>query len=259
MTDHDLGDGSTSLEEALTDSVAMEVVAHDGQADCPKQAAGPKAAGGARSAGFSGTDQAYYNLYMASCSANSDCANACVAAGGTTESCTAASLCPPMVDGPSDCLPPPYWTNVSGALSQTTMANLGAELILVSVSYYDPILVNAFHLSIPDGAIILGIQFTVSREADDGFAVDGAVRVLKNGAPVGVDHSRTDSWPRTLTEATYGSETDTWGATWTPSDVRADGFGISVDPKYTGPSNGNDRAHLSSIKALVYYIESTCD
>jgi hypothetical protein len=115
---------------------------------------------------------------------------------------------------------------------------------------------TGFNVSIPDDATILGIRFMVRRNADDGSAVDDVVRVLKEGAAVGLDRSQTQAWPRLLSYAEYGGPTDNWGVAWQPEEIRAAEYGISVAPRYTGPSAGNDRAHIDSVRATVFYTAS---
>jgi hypothetical protein len=220
---------------------------------CPIQTIGPAPAGAARSAGYSGTDAQYYGLYDVACQSAGDCALACVQAGGTTASCAEASDCPSQgVDGAKSCVPPTYWLSAKAALRESGSTMDSAMLILVTLDYHDAIELTKFGVSIPDDATITGIQFKVRRNADTMLAVDEAVRILKNGAPVGVDHRQTGRWPATLDYATYGDAYDTWGVSWTPADIRSTDFGISIAPRYTDMA-GNDRAHIDSARVTVFY------
>jgi hypothetical protein len=156
-------------------------------------------------------------------------------------------------DGGLGCLPPTYWMTVEGALSESGTTTNAAQLILVDIPYDDPLLLTNFGVSIPDHAAITGIQFKVRRATLDGNAVDGAVQILRSGSPIGTNHAQSSAWPAALTYAEYGGAYDTWGATLAVADVRSAGFGISIAPKYTGPSAGNERAYVDSVRATVFY------
>ncbi len=208
----------------------------------------------ARSLGFTGTTDAYYALYDAACQSVGDCVAPCVAAGGTMTSCATGSACVASVEaGAMECLPPTYWSNVDEAFTASDSTVSAAELVLVSINYYDALIVTNFGISIPTGATVTGIQFDVHRNADDGFAVDDSIEIVKGGVAVGDEHATSQPWSQDLEDVTYGGPQDTWGVPWGAADLRSSGFGISVAPKYTGPSAGNDRAHIDSVRARVFY------
>jgi hypothetical protein len=133
-----------------------------------------------------------------------------------------------------------------------------AQLVVVDSPYDDSLLLEDFQLSIPDGAMISGIQFDVRHATESGNALDDTVKILRNGAPVGVNHELPQSWPKSLTYTTYGNASDSWGVQWTASDLRSTGFGLSISPRYTGPSAGNDHAYIDSIRATIFY-STDCD
>ncbi len=243
------GDDSSSVGQDANTAPSLD--GSRDSSDCAGVATGH--AGTAQSAGFSGSDSAYAALYAVTCANAQTCADACVSAGGTNSSCSDGSSCLPDGDGPDTCLPPTYWTNTAGATSQSLLTTSAAELILVTDGYEDSLVVTGFGLTVPDDAVIKGIEFQVRREADDGFAVDDVVEVLQGGAVMGLNEAQVGMWPTSLIYSTYGGPTDTWGASWSPADVRASGFGIVITPRYTGPANGNDRAHIDSVAATVSY------
>jgi len=127
----------------------------------------------------------------------------------------------------------------------------------VDTTYYDSLQLTSFGLTVPAGAAVVGIQFDVLLNSDAGLGVDESVKALRNGAPVGADHSTSTPWPTSITYVTYGGPTDTWGTTWLATDVENGGFGISVAPRYTGTA-GNDRAHIAAARATIFYATS-CD
>jgi hypothetical protein len=259
-----------AIEDAATDAMqeALDGEADDPQADsvpsdgdvfgCSVQSTGPIPAGAARSAGFSGTDVDYAGLYSVPCMVVGDCASACLAAGGTPNSCAGGSLCVAgQADGGSTCIPPSYWLNASGALSASGSTANAAELVLIDTSYRDALILDQFNVNIPDGSLVVGIQFDVRRNADDAEATDDSIQIVRNGVPVGPNHAKAGIWPHVLTYQTYGGQTDTWGVAWGAADIRDASFGLSTSAKFTAAS-GNDRAHIDSVTATVFYTPR-CD
>ena len=136
----------------------------------------------AHSAGYQGTLAAYSELYNVLCTSIDPCVSSCVAAGGTTASCTAGSECVQGSDR-TYCLPPTYWRYEDRA---TAADGDTAEQTLVRIAYQDPLLLRDFGIELPAGATIRGIAFDVLRGSDsEGVAVDHAVRVLRDGQPDG--------------------------------------------------------------------------
>ena len=262
--------GSEPSDDAATVGVASDssdagapAPPPDGSAvsDCPIVQTPWVPARAARSAGYAGSDTAYYALYGPACASASDCVPACVAAGGTTTSCTSGSQCLAGAggDGGAGCVPPPVWLTVRGALSESGMTTNAAQVALVSVAYEDSLWISDFEPSIPDDAVVTGIEFRVRRATLSGNAVDDAVQVLRDGEPAGSNLARSDAWPTALDVATYGGAYETWGLTWTAADVRALRFGVSIAPKYTGPVDGNERAYIDSVRLAVFYAEPCSD
>lgn len=230
-----------------------------GAVSCSVSLAGPNGPHAARSAGYAGNLTDYSNLYNTACTTLQDCANACVAVGGTQDSCTMGSECVDgaVAGGSKHCLPPTYWRYEDRALSESADWTDAAEQTVVVIAYQDPLLVSDFRLSVPAGATIRGIQFDVRRSADALQAVDYSVRALRGGAAVGTDHKKTEPWSADLAYVTFGGPTDLWGTTWAPSDVQAAGFGISIADKYTATA-GNARAYVDYVKATVYFVPAGC-
>lgn len=248
-------DASTAEDATEEGAFGIEASSDAEVLTCPIQQTTYQPASTAQSAGFSGTMTAYDALYGGPCAIASDCAPGCVAAGGTMTSCASSSECltGEAVDGGLGCLPPTYWFDVSEAESQSNTTTDAAVLILVDQSYDDALVLTGFGVSIPSDATITGIQFQVQRNADDSFAVDDSVRIMKNGVLVGTDHALGGAWPSALTDQTYGGAYDAWGVSWAPEDVESGGFGLSIAPQYNGPSAGNDRAHIDSVLVRVFY------
>lgn len=251
-------EGGSDRQEAGAPPVPLDGGA---VADCPIVQTPWIPARAARSAGYSGSDTAYYALYGAACGSAGDCVPACVAAGGTTTSCTSGSQClgGAAADGGAGCVPPPVWLTVGGALSESNMTSDAAQVALVSVPYDDALWVRDFEPAIPDDAVVTGIEFQIRKATLSGNAVDDAVQVLRDGEPAGSNLARSGAWPTALDVATYGGAYETWGLAWTAAGLRAPGFGVSIAPKYTGPVDGNERAYIDSVRLAVFYTEPCSD
>jgi hypothetical protein len=224
---------------------------------CPVQTVTSRA-GLAQSTGFTGTEDAYFTLFSVLCAVASDCVPSCVAAGGTTDSCSTGSQCvsePTLDSGTlSECLPPTYWLDPDGALGPPDASVSPADDDQAfDNGYNDTLQLTQFNVSVPGDAIIQGIEFQVDRKADDDMAADESVRILQSGVAVGNDEKKTGTWPMTYTETPYGGANDTWGASWSPADVESSSFGIAVTPRYLGGTNGNDHVDINSAEVTVYY------
>jgi|GEM_PF-2506144 hypothetical protein len=85
-----------------------------------------------------------------------------------------------------------------------------------------------FGFAIPAGATIVGIEVKFERFAlitNNAGLDDLAVRLLKAGVLTGTAKSGVP-WSSTKSIDTYGSSSDLWGATLTPSDVNNANFGV---------------------------------
>lgn len=116
---------------------------------------------------------------------------------------------------------------------------------------------TGFGFSIPTGAIIIG--FTVDVE---GYASGSGVSVnqvqlrragnrvgnAENGSNLPNNNSGTEAYQ------SLGDNTNLWGTTWTPAQVNASTFGVSVVLRNT---NGSDRTgYIDHVRVTVHYIEN---
>jgi hypothetical protein len=100
--------------------------------------------------------------------------------------------------------------------------------------------ITGLGLGVPAGATIKGVQVTVFKGANRSNAVaDTTVQLLKAGSAAGSNKALAGFWPQILfsqytiptsggVRTTYGSNTDLWGTTLTPSDVNNSGFGVQI-------------------------------
>ena len=215
----------------------------------------------AQSAGYGGSDAAYYALFGVRCAAPSDCTPSCTNAGGSASSCSLGSLClsGEQADGGLGCLPPAYWLDPGGATSLAGMNQSAArDTQAPDNGYSDPLVLTGFGLTIPADATIQGISFDVSRSADDDNAEDASIRAVLGGTPVGTEHASSTPWPMTFAVATYGGPNDMWGVAFVAADLDASTFGVSIAPRQRMVTGGADNVYVDSVRVTVFYLPK-CD
>ena len=96
-----------------------------------------------------------------------------------------------------------------------------------------------YGFAIPANATINGIVVTIGRfenTTGSGNDVrDNVVRLIKGGAVTGDNKADTvTEWPTgTSSFATYGTNSDLWGTTWTPAEINASDFGVALSANST--------------------------
>jgi len=206
----------------------------------------------AQSAGFSGTQAEYNDLYDLACTENQECKTACMERGGTDEMC-ADTLC--AMSAPNYCLPTPIWTSLNTLAAEGMMpATDAAQIVLWSYPYHDTLLLDQFALEVPVGAQVLGITLTLRRAGgNEDEAVDVGVRLIKGGTIGGADRSSPTPWSAPdFADVDYGGEADTWGQAWTAEDLNAADFGVAFTAGYA-QSAGSGRAYLDIVYVSVTY------
>jgi hypothetical protein len=143
-------------------------------------------------------------------------------------------------------------------LSSSDATSNAAQVVLVTGTYADPLLLTDFSASVPIDALVTGIELQVEHASLSTDASDDLIELLQNGQPIGTNHATTVPWPMSPTTETYGGAYDTWGTSWNASDVRSPGFGVSIAAKYVGPPTGNERAYITSAVLIIYYT-TPCD
>lgn len=108
-----------------------------------------------------------------------------------------------------------------------------------------------FGFAIPVGAEIMGIVVEVERKASGAsVARDNRVRIVKGGAIGTTDKASASAWPTSDAYASYGSDSDLWGETWTRDDINASNFGVAI----SALALGSGTASIDHIRITVYYL-----
>ncbi len=140
----------------------------------------------------------------------------------------------------------------NSAATTTVTATGSGTTMLDSQTLY----VSGYNFTIPADAVISGISVRVARHQSGGLANawDSSVRLVKAGAPIGVNLGSNANWPATKTYKVYGSENDRWGTTWTPADVNNSQFGVALSVTQYAQLFTSGTAHVDAIDISIKYL-----
>lgn len=148
------------------------------------------------------------------------------------------------------------WTNPGNAtVSDDSYATNASTIFTQYLKATD------YGFSIPTDATIDGIEMHVELHAD--FNVGGvsgrrwdekSVRLVVGGIVVGTDYATLVTFPITTSDTTitYGTPTELWGLTISPSDINASNFG-AVFAAEENRGDGDNTLYVDSIGLTVYY------
>jgi hypothetical protein len=130
------------------------------------------------------------------------------------------------------------WTNPTNAYSSNN--------VYATATYSQEQTYKTFSLSLPSGTAINGIIVNVEAKA----AIIGQTIRVKLSYDNGTSWTSTESKPFALSDATqvYGGSTDTWGRTWTDTELNNTNFQVHLEPPSIGSSLSVD-----NITVQVYY------
>jgi len=182
-----------------------------------------------------------------------------------TGTCTSLSASPNVVSQEVTSEYDASWLDVIDARtpdSQAASVNLDSY-----TSYSANLYARDFKLAIPTSAQIKGVALEIKRKTAGTKVGDLVVYLATLGAPgsgpkhsavltqYGDDRSKQGYWPTgSYTTATYGSETDLWGAgtKLDAATMNASSFGVH----FAVANDGSDAtAYVDSIKLTVHYCE----
>ena len=115
-----------------------------------------------------------------------------------------------------------------------------------------------FGFSIPAGSTINGIEVHIERYGTD--ITDISINLLNGDGAGGESQDRSTgaSWSSTDTVDSFGGSTDTWGETWSVSDVNSSNFGVRIQCQDNSggfpPTVGS--AQIDHVEITVHYTAS---
>lgn len=152
------------------------------------------------------------------------------------------------------------WVNPGNILSSDNVYSTIATMTPVPPDFTDYLNATSFGFAIPSGATIDGIIARIERSVIIVGAfnvVDQTVQLLKAGVRTGTNKAdTTTNWPTVDTNKDYGTSTDLWGTTWTPAEINATNFGLSL--RCTNPAGADDDGTLQvdAVSIDVYYTDA---
>jgi hypothetical protein len=152
------------------------------------------------------------------------------------------------------------WTALGNAMTDDNLyGTAGATLGSGATIKTNALEVDGFGNSVPDNAVILGIEATVVRTTNSvitsGGIKDGVVKLTKAGSLIGTNKAGNTDWSFGNAAIVYGGPTDLWGSTWTPAEINAPTFGMGVSANlYTGLVSLALMAKVDNIKINVFYF-----
>ena len=151
----------------------------------------------------------------------------------------------------------PFSIPGNAVTSDNSRSSANALLILLNGNTHY-LKVTGFGFSIPALATITGIRVEVEKSARDisilATVRDNDVKLVKSGSPVGDNKAHGSSWPDSDTYDSYGDTTDTWGDTWTPTEINSSDFGIVFSARINGLVSLIPTARVDHIRITVFYI-----
>ncbi|MFM2145178.1 MAG: hypothetical protein RL732_14, partial [Bacteroidota bacterium] len=143
------------------------------------------------------------------------------------------------------------WTSPSSVLSND---NIYATISLGTSTSSSALTATNFNFNIPANATIVGIQASVSRFGTNASLQDNNISLLKAGVSSGNNKAVTGTgWPTAEAVANYGGTSDLWGTSWTPSDINASNFGLSLIVTNTATTGTSRTASVDFIDITISY------
>ncbi len=113
-----------------------------------------------------------------------------------------------------------------------------------------------YYFSIPNNAIITGIEVQVKKKASaDNAIIDNLVQLMNADTAVGNNYSLSGYWSSNNSSYFYGGSTDLWGYNWTPAMINSQNFGVWF--KAENKSIATQTAYVDWIGITVYYSTTT--
>ena len=123
------------------------------------------------------------------------------------------------------------WSNPSNITTEAgnTACNIGAT------TYSDWLRASNFGFQIPVGSTINGVVVEINNSAL-GISDSALYLVGSDGVNMGDNKASSNIWGITASTATYGSSSDTWGATLSYAKINHSDFGIRLSAFNGSPS-----------------------
>ncbi len=127
-----------------------------------------------------------------------------------------------------------------------------AEVELGGWESSEYLIITDFGFSVPNSHNVDGIEVNVERKKEGGNIEDLSIRLTKDGENNFVGNAKdAGSWPNSDQTETYGNSGDAWGASFTPGEVNASGFGVGISAE--NQSGASKKAYVDNVTIKVYH------
>ncbi len=117
-----------------------------------------------------------------------------------------------------------------------------------------------FGFAIPAGATINGITVVIGKYGESTKILDDTISLSKDGGTTLVNNlASASSWSTSntsITQATYGSTTNLWGASWSATEINSQNFTVALKIKNTN-TYSRRTAYIDYIQVTVTYTPDT--
>jgi hypothetical protein len=159
---------------------------------------------------------------------------------------------------------PTLGINVAGAgVDWATPTNIYASddaratAALAAGQNTDYLRATGFGFAIPVGSTINGIIADFERsKTGTGDCEDYGVQIVQAGVEAGADRAHLGLWPGADAYDAHGGAADLWGLAWTPAQINAVNFGVSIQAYETGAVNACT-ARVDHVRITVYYTAAS--
>lgn len=147
--------------------------------------------------------------------------------------------------------------NPGNAASSNNSMTTATALAVLSTANTNYLVIQNFGFTIPVSAVICGIN--VEKEGNGGSIgiggdiVDNSVRLVVGGVISGNNKATGTSWPLTKAYSSYGSSSDLWGLTLTPTDINSSSFGVAISARITSGISVLPFASVDYVRVTVSY------
>ncbi len=145
------------------------------------------------------------------------------------------------------------WTNPNNAKTRDDSHAYIEYSSGTAVSNY--LKLTNFGFNIPSGATIVGVQIKILKYADTDTTqiYDKYLYLIKSGSISGSNKAKTsEAWELYKYYHNYGSSSDLWGTTLTPSDVNNSNFGLAYSIQIN-----NNIACVDHVEMTVFYTSTS--
>lgn len=140
------------------------------------------------------------------------------------------------------------WINVNNAIASDDVRSQVS--IRNTTSHY--LKATNFGFAIPSGATINGITVEIEERRSGTAVIESTIKIVKSTGAFGSTNKSTGATlPASDTYITYGGAADTWGETWTDTDINSANFGVGFSARET--SGTISTAQVDHIRITIDY------